>query len=351
MNCSSKDKRLVFARHLEELWIQMSGKKLSEPFLSPLLPLDPPHNFFNEMKQQLLSPQPPVTRSEEPQREETTSSLSSPLVLDPPVPAAVAPAATESSLISTPPSDESSPPPLSSAGDARYVDLYSILLKIRQLKYETKLELFLEDIELLSLHVKRILEAYHPPQLLAHSTLHTSTPALVSEEEELARNGYTETISQSLSTILFQIHHLPKEKRDKLTSDEFIQLPLLLPSSSAPSSALALDVKLLRIWRRECSVSLTHLRELYLSKEYFENDFQAHPVVLPRSLPSWCNYLNSSCSPQQSQSPHLSSQNSSQMESQLNLMVSHLLPPFPALSPTGIGFECHRCSDGFTNPS
>lgn len=266
----------------------MSGKKLSEPFLSPLLPLDPPHNFFNGMKQEANKSS--VESPEEPE----VSSLSSSLVTE------------EIGVNST------SPDSPSFDRNSSYVDLYSILLKIRQLKYETNLQLFLNDLELLSLNVKNILETYHTTQLLPQFTLHTSTSALVADEEI----SYKETILQSLSTILFHIHHLPKEKRDKL-SNEFIQ-----PNSSSSS----MDVKFLQIWRRECTMSLTHLRELYFSKDYFHiqdfvKDSQDQPFVLPRSLPSWCNYLNSSCSQQQSQ---LLTQNS--VESQANLMVNITLP-------------------------
>ena len=273
----------------------MSGKKLSEPFLSPLLPLDPPHNYFNDMKQEankssVLSPD-----------SSEVSSLSSSLVTE------------EIALNSTSPLDS---PSLERASS--YVDLYSLLLKIRRLKYETNWELFLDDLELLSLHVKNILETYHPTQLLPQFTLHTSTSAstLVADEEIC----YKETILQSLATILFQIRHLPKEKRDKF-SNEFLQ-----PNPSSSS----MEMKFLQIWRRECTVSLTHLRELYFSKDYFQiqdfvKDSQDQPFVLPRSLPSWCNYLNSSCSQQQSQ---LLTQNS--VESQANLMVI-TSPPLPPL--------------------
>jgi hypothetical protein len=302
MNCSSKDKRLVFARALEELWIQISGNKLSEAFLSPLLPLDPPHNFFT-----------PLNSSSSP---DSLPSSTERFNLN-----------DENSRSSTPP--QASVPVCSAGGREDYVDLYSIALKIRHLSYDTNLDSFLEDIELLSLLVHKILESYRPrhaPSPAATAAPPDSVSGSVTEEEDVTSKGYKETILQSLSTILFPIRNLSAEKRQKLTND--------LADPLTSSSASSLEGKLLQIWRRESSLSLTHLRELYLSKDYFQtqvhqNDSDTRPLIIPRSLASWSNFLNSSCGTQQQQQSSNSS--SSPRDSQWNLMVIPSLSPLPSL--------------------
>jgi hypothetical protein len=265
--------------------MHLAANKLCEPFLSPLLPFHP------SLPALQAAAVPPLGLSSEDGQTSPTSTLSNSPVQCPRVHTQAVASSSVCDEIS-PTLTNSSPVSnlLESEGEEANAvkDVYSILLKIRRLEYETTYDLFLSDFAHLAKEVKGLLQSYCS-QLLVTSSSSSMSPALV--------KGYQESIDQSFSTILFPLTHLAHETKERF-ANEFKTTGSGNESCRRSDEPQTIDEKLTRIWRRECNLSLTQIREAYFSKNYFEHNLDQNslrwPQVLPRSLASWAHYLDSS---------------------------------------------------------
>lgn len=155
------------------------------------------------------------------------------------------------------------------------IDFYSILLRIRVYFYQTNFELFLSDVKLISNLIEDILQNYCTQINMKYN--------------DIEYQRYVEIITQSFNTVVYHINNISSEKRKKLIED--------LSSTSSSSNnnkVVSIDEKLSKIWRRECNMTLNDIYNLYLSENYFEQLHQHHPLVISRSIQSWCDHLSRS---------------------------------------------------------
>jgi hypothetical protein len=298
--------------------MHLGTNKLCEPFLSPLLPFHPPLPLLAAPLDSFdgqTSPSSTLSNSlsvpsegDDAPRVETVGPLPLDDDTSPTLTNSSNPHLQSSSLPTTHP-QTSSP--------VMVKDIYSILLKIHQLKYGTSYDLFLKDFDYLSKEMSRMLETYCSYLLegVEGKNNPTLTPSIV--------KGYQETINQAFSTILFPLSHLTNETKERLANE--FNLPFKNNISTSDEShhrceqqqqqLQTLDEKLIHIWRRECHVSLTQIRESFFSQNYFEHHVSVSvsnsdsvsvsvdeekelmiqcPRIHPRSLESWCHYLDSS---------------------------------------------------------
>lgn len=365
MNCASKDQRIVFARYLEEIWMHIGTNKLSEPFLRPLLPFDPPSlpismpmpsssttsSNSTSSSSSLTSPlllssnsptlSPNIGVDEEMIKKYHNSS-SPPQLLPPSVPqldldmliekennnnmdriitktldndsknetdekksviidsldtvvenSDVISSCINSTLEESPTTTSKLTSTITTAthstnlsnllenDSTELLDFYSILIRIRTFHYQTNFESFLSDIECLSNLIKTILKHY-------------CTQIQLNYDDPVYQN-YVEIILQSFATSIYHITNMSNEKRKKLIEDFVTKsTTTTVIETSSQKTSQTIDEKLFQLWRRECNMNLTDIRELYLAKNYFGQTFIHKPFIISRSIQSWCHYLNTS---------------------------------------------------------